>query len=329
MKKMKMKNETVTTEFILLGFGDLQELRFLLFVVFLTIYIMTITGNLLMVILVVTDHYLHTPMYFFLGNLSCLEICYSTTILPRLLASFITDNKHVPFNYCIIQLWSFCIFKTAECYLLAAMSYDRFLAVCKPLHYPTLMNTKVSFQLIAGSWICSSVVDMILVIFILQLNFCGHNVIDHYFCDFIPIINLGCNDTYHVKLILAVLASISTIPQLTLTITSYGYIIAAILRIPSVIGRKKAFSTCSSHLIVVTMFYGAIITVYTMPDTDGLRKVKKIFAIFYTILTPLLNPLIYSLRNNEVKGALRRTASKCTICMKVHQTPFVKPHDGT
>ncbi|XP_042332780.1 olfactory receptor 1019-like [Sceloporus undulatus] len=308
---MEMRNETIITEFILLGFGVVQELQILLFVAFLTIYILTLIGNVIIVTLVATDQRLHTPMYFFLGNLSCLEICYSSTILPRMLARLVTDDKHISVNDCIMQLWGFCFFVTAECYLLAAMSYDRYLAVCKPLHYSTLMNYKVSLQLITGSWICSFVIDIILLFLILQLSFCGHNAIEHFFCDFIPVINLACNNTYLVKLVLAVLAFISTVPQLTFTMASYAYIVIAILRIPSTTGRKKAFSTCSSHLIVVTIFYTTIITVYVLPDTDYLRQLNKVLSVFYTILTPLVNPFIYSLRNKEVREALRRTVGKC------------------
>ncbi|XP_060639271.2 olfactory receptor 6F1-like [Anolis sagrei] len=326
---MEVGNETMIPEFILLGFGDFKELQILLFVLFLTLYIMTVAGNLLIVVLVVTDHHLHTPMYFFLGNLSSLEICYSSTIIPRMLARFVTGNQQVSLHVCIMQLWCFCFFAATECYLLAAMSYDRYLAICRPLHYSTLMNPKVSFQLIAGSWMCSFVVEMILFSFILQLSFCGSRAIEHFFCDFIPVINQACSNTHLVKLVLVVLASITTLPLFILTTISYGYIIMVILRIPSIREQKKAFSTCSSHLIVVTTFYGTLIIVYILPDSDRLKKLNKVFSVFYTILTPLVNPLIYSLRNKEVKEALRRIARKCTQCMQVHQILVFKLHNGT
>lgn len=316
--KLEWKNETIITEFLLLGFGDLGELQILLFVVFLVIYIMTMAGNLLMVFLVVTDQRLHTPMYFFLGNLSCLETCYSSTILPRMLASFLTGSQHVSVTGCIAQLWAFVFLAVTECYLLAAMSYDRYIAICKPLHYSVLMNFKVCIQLVTGSWIGSFLIDTTLLIFILQVTYCGHNVIDHFFCDFLPMMDLACDDADQVKLVSAILTSISTLPPFLLTIASYMYIIMAILDIPSTIGRQKAFSTCSSHLIVVTIFYGTLIIVYLLPDTNELRELNKIFSLCYTILTPLVNPLIYSLRNKEVKEALRRALSKCANCIRVH-----------
>ncbi|XP_042329589.1 olfactory receptor 11A1-like [Sceloporus undulatus] len=317
MEKMERRNETTTPEFILLGFGDLQELQFLLFVVFLIIYIATMAGNILIVILVVTDPHLHTPMYFFLANLSCLESCYCSTIIPRMLVSFLTGNNHVSVNGCIVQLWVFGFLIASECYLLTAMSYDRYLAICKPLHYSVLMNFKVCLQLISGSFFGSFVINLILLLFVLQLHFCGHSVIDHFFCDFIPIANVACSDAHQIKLLSVLLTSICTLPPFSITITSYGCIIIAILGIPSTTGRQKAFSTCSSHLIVVTIFYGTLIIVYILPDSNGLRELKKLFSVFYTILTPLINPLIYSLRNNEVKVALRKAASKCAACKHV------------
>ncbi|XP_015746624.1 olfactory receptor 6B1-like [Python bivittatus] len=318
MKKLEGRNETVITEFILHGFGDLKELHILLFMLFLLIYITTMAGNLLIIALIVTDQHLHTPMYFFLGNLSCLETCYSSTILPRILASLLNENYTVSVNGCILQLWAFVFLAVTECYLLAAMSYDRYLAICRPLHYSTLMNFKICLQLVAGSWIGSFVIDTILLTFILKLSFCGHNLIEHFFCDFIPMMNLACSDASQVKLVSAILTSVSTLPPFLLTIVSYAYIIAAILGIPSITGRQKAFSTCSSHLIVVTIFYGSLTVVYLLQDSNELKELNKVFSVCYTILTPLVNPLIYSLRNKEVRGALGRAASKHTTCIRIH-----------
>ncbi|XP_054849719.1 olfactory receptor 11A1-like [Eublepharis macularius] len=315
MQKIEQRNATVFTEFILLGFGDLQEIHIPLFLVFLVIYIMTMAGNLLILVLVITDEHLHTPMYFFLGNLSCLESCYSSTILPRMLASFLTENRNVPVTGCIVQFWAFGFLAATECYLLAAMSYDRYVAICRPLHYSALMNVKICLQLVAGSWIGSFVVNTILLMFILQLTFCGDNVIEHFFCDFTPMMKLTCDDSHQVELLSAILSSLCTLPPFVLTIASYVYIISAILRISSTTGRQKAFSTCSSHLSVVTIFYGTLITVYLLPDTKELRQLNKFFSVFYTILTPLINPLIYSLRNKEVKEALRRTTRRCANCI--------------
>lgn len=318
MQKLEWRNETIITEFILRGFGELQELRILLFVVFLMIYIMTMVGNLTIIILVLTDQHLHTPMYFFLGNLSCLETCYTSTILPRMLVNFLMEKQGVSVNGCIAQLWAFVFLAVTECYLLAAMSYDRYVAICKPLHYSVLMNFKVCLWLVGGSWIGSFVIDTVLLAFILQLSFCGHNVIEHFFCDFIPMMDLACSDASQVKLVSAVLTSISTMPPFILTIASYAHIITAILGIPSTTGRQKAFSTCSSHLIVVTVFYGTLITVYLLQDASELKELNKAFSVFYTILTPLVNPLIYSLRNKEVREAMRRTATKCAKRFRRH-----------
>ncbi|XP_026578652.1 olfactory receptor 502-like [Pseudonaja textilis] len=317
MKKLEWRNETIITGFILHGFGDLKEIHILLFILFLIIYIMTMAGNLLIIALIVTDQHLHTPMYFFLGNLSCLETCYSSTIIPRILTSLLNESYTVSVNGCILQLWAFVFLAVTECYLLAAMSYDRYLAICRPLHYSTLMNFKICLQLVVGSWIGSFVIDTILITFFLKLRFCGHNLIEHFFCDFIPMINLACSDASQVKLVSAILTSISTLPPFFLTIVSYAYIIAAILGIPSIIGRQKAFSTCSSHLIVVTIFYGSLTVVYLLQDSNELKELNKAFSVFYTIVTPLVNPLIYSLRNKEVRGALGRAVSKYTTCIQI------------
>uniref|UniRef100_A0A8C4WJL2 Olfactory receptor n=1 Tax=Gopherus evgoodei TaxID=1825980 RepID=A0A8C4WJL2_9SAUR len=322
-------NRTIITEFILLGFGNLPELQILLFLVFLVIYIVTMSGNILIFALVVADQHLHTPMYFFLGNLSCLQTCYTSTILPRLLVSLVTGDRTISVSGCFAQLYCFgslaatecyllaailltgdrtisvsgcfvqfycfgCLI-TTECYLLAVMSYDRYLAICKPLHYATLMNSRLCLQLAAGSWISGFLTCVITMWFMLQLIFCGPNEIDHFFCDFSPMLKLSCSDTSMITLVSFILASINTPCPFLLTVTSYVCIIATILRIPSTTGRQKAFSTCSSHLIVVTVFYGTLMTVYLLPKTSTLKALNKVFSVFYTVLTPMLNPLIYSL----------------------------------
>ncbi|XP_039353394.1 olfactory receptor 11A1-like [Mauremys reevesii] len=306
MGKREGENRTSITEFILLGFGNVPELRVLLFLVFLVIYIVTVAGNILIVVLVVADQHLHTPMYFFLGNLSCLEICYSSTILPRMLASLLTGDRIISVRGCIVQLYLFGSLVGAECCLLAVMSYDRYLAICKPLHYSTIMKGSFCLQLSAGSWILASMASALLVCLVSQLIFCGPNEIDHFFCDFTPMIKLSCNDTNLVTLVSFILCSTDVLFPFLLTVTSYISIIITILRIPSTTRRKKAFSTCSSHLMVVTIFYGTLIIVYMLPDVAALRDLNKGLSVFYTVLTPLANPLIYSLRNREVKEAMRK-----------------------
>ncbi|XP_030402340.1 olfactory receptor 11A1-like [Gopherus evgoodei] len=295
-------NQMSVTEFILLGFSNTLELQTLLFLLFLVIYIMTMAGNILILVLVVVDQHLHTPMYLFLGNLSCLETCYTSTIL----ASLLTGDRTISFYACVIQYNIFGFLAATECYLLAAMSYDRYLAICKPLHYTIIMHGRFCLQLAAGSWVSGLLASYIVTGMILQLTFCGPNEIDHFFCDFNPLLNISCSDTHLLQLLASILSFIFTLPPFLLTVTSYVCIIVAILQIPSTTGRQKAFSTCSSHLIVVTIFYWTITIVYVLPKNDTLRDLNKVFSLLYTVLTPLVNPLIYSLRNKEVKEALRK-----------------------
>ncbi|XP_054849883.1 olfactory receptor 11L1-like [Eublepharis macularius] len=296
-------------EFILLDFNT-EDLQILLFILFLPVYVVTMAGNVLIVILVTFNPHLHTPMYFFLGNLSCLETCYSSAILPRMLFGFLSGDKTISFSTCLAQLYLFGVLAGTECYFLAVMSYDRYLAICKPLHYTMLMNGRVCSLLIAVSWICGSLGISVLIFLVSQLTFCGPNKINHFFCDFTPVIRLSCNDTALIEIIAFTVSFVCTLPPLLITLTSYVCIIHSILRIPSTTGKQKAFSTCSSHLTVVSCFYGSLMIVYVLPNISSLSEVKKLLSLFYTLLTPLLNPLIYSLRNKEVKEAVRKTFRK-------------------
>ncbi|XP_053901143.1 olfactory receptor 11A1-like [Malaclemys terrapin pileata] len=313
MEKGEGENQTSISEFILLGFGNLPGLQILFFSLFLGIYIVTMAANSLIVALVVADQHLHSPMYFFLGNLSCLEICYTSTILPRLLGSFLNGDRTISVTGCMVQFYWFGVLLTVECYLLASMSYDRYLAICKPLHYATLMNVRFCMQLAAGSWLSSFIILAMIIYLVSQLAFCGPNEIDHFLCDLTQMINLSCSDTGLVNLVTLIFSSTNIILPFLLTLTSYAYIISTILRISSTTGKQKAFSTCSSHLIVVTIYYGTLITVYMLPNTGALRILNKFVSILYTVLTPLINPLIYSLRNKEVKEALRRAQQKYRV----------------
>ncbi|KAM6448848.1 olfactory receptor 10A7-like [Liasis olivaceus] len=299
-------NQTVITHFILLGFGELHGMQTFLFHFFLIIYIFTILANFLTVLLILADQHLHTHMYFFLGNLSCLEMMYSSTILPKMLDSLLTGEKSISFKGCITQFYFFAFLCSKECYLLSVMSYDRFLAICKPLHYATAMRVARCIQLAAVSWINATVFTSVYLVLMLQLWFCGPSEIDHFFCESLPLIKLSCSDTNVMKYAVAVLAYIFTFPPFTLTLMSYIFILRTILRIPSRTGRQKAFSTCSSHLIVVSFFYGAITVVYLMPDTGGKKNPSKLFSLLYTVLPSLFNPLIYTLRNKDVKEALKK-----------------------
>ncbi|XP_006129619.1 olfactory receptor 1f45-like [Pelodiscus sinensis] len=311
MADTRQENQTSLTQFILLGFGTLPKLQPLLFLLFLVIYLVTMAGNLLIVVLVVADWHLHTPMYFFLGNLSCLEICYSSSILPRLLAGLLMGDRTISVDGCITQFFFSGFFVATECYLLAVMSYDRYLAICKPLHYATRMCGDFCLQLAAGSWINGILAVTIIVSLMSQLTFCGPDEIDHFFCEATQLINHFCKDMYHLDLVINIVTALLTLPPFVLTVTSYVCIISTVLRIPSTTGRQKAFSTCSSHLTVVTIFYGILMVVYLLPKSNMLRDLDKVFSICYTFLTPLANPLIYSLRNTEVKGALRKLVRKC------------------
>ncbi|XP_067391445.1 olfactory receptor 11A1-like [Emydura macquarii macquarii] len=312
----QLGNETLIAEFILLGFGNLPDLQILLFLLFLVIYVVTMAGNILIVMLVVADPRLHTPMYFFLGNLSCLEICYTSSILPKMLASLLTGDRTISVRGCITQFYFFGSLATTECSLLSVMSYDRYLAICKPLHYTALMNSKFCIKSVAGSWISGFVSIAILIFMMSQLTFCGPNEINHFFCDLTPIINMSCSDTHMLEVTAFIHSSIFTLPPFLLMVTSYACIIATILRIPSTTGRQKAFSTCSSHLIVVTIFYGTLVTVYLLSDSDALRDLNKVFSVFYGVFTPLVNPLIYSLRNKEVKVSLRKAVLRYFVFYK-------------
>ncbi|XP_053903674.1 olfactory receptor 6N1-like [Malaclemys terrapin pileata] len=313
MADRNWRNQTAVTEFILLAFGELPELKILLFLLFLVIYMATVAGNMLIIALVVADQHFHNPMYFFLGNLSCLEICYTSTLLPRILASLLTGDKTISFRGCFSQLYFFSSLAATECYLLAAMSYDRYLAICKPLHYSTLMNIWFCIQLAAGSWLNGCLATTIFVLFLSQLTFCGPNEIDHFYCDPIPLIELSCSDTHLSILVNFILACVFTLPPFLLTLTSYVFILASILRIPSTTGRQKAFSTCSSHLTVVTIFYGTLMIFYMLPKHNTVRDLTKVLSLCFTVLTPLVNPLIYSLGNREVKEAFSKAVSKCGI----------------
>ncbi|NXS59017.1 O1020 protein, partial [Brachypteracias leptosomus] len=306
MEKEGWDNGTSPSGFLLVGMGNVPTLQAMFFLLSLIIYLMTVVVNTLMVVLVVAEQHLHTPMYFFLGNLSSLETFYSSTILPQMLTSFLTGDRTISARGCVAQFYFFAAFATTECYLLAAMSYDRYLAICQPLLYTSLMTWRVCLQLVAGSWLLGLLVSTVLTSLLPPLQFCGPRTINHFFCDFTPLLELSCSDTSVVTLVAFIFGFLDVVFPFLFTLASYMCIIAAILRIPSNMGRQKAFSTCSSHLTIVTVFYGSLFVVYVLPRTALLRQLSKVFSFFYTVLTPLVNPLIYSLRNREVREALRR-----------------------
>uniref|UniRef100_A0A8C3FGP9 Olfactory receptor n=1 Tax=Chrysemys picta bellii TaxID=8478 RepID=A0A8C3FGP9_CHRPI len=306
MANPEQGNQTSNTEFVLLGFGNLPELQLLLFLLFLVIYIVTVAGNILIMVLIVADQHLHTPMYFFLGNLSCLETCYTCTILPRMLASLRTGDRTISFSGCVTQYYFFGSLLATECLLLSVMSYDRYLAICNPLHYAARMSGRACIQLAGGCWIGGFLCCGITTLSISHLSFCGPNGIDHFFCDLIPLVKLSCNDPHLMETLAFTLSLIFLLVPFLLTLMSYICIINTILRIPSTTERQKAFSTCSSHLIVVSIYYGTLLIVYMFPTTNILSDFKKVLSVIYTVLTPLVNPLIYSLRNKALMKACRK-----------------------
>lgn len=305
-----MKDQTDTTGFILLGFSGVSEVQVLLFFVFLLLYTLTMAGNLLIVVLVTCDHHLHTPMYFFLRNFSCLEMFYSSNILPRVIISFLTRDTTIPAWGCFLQFYFFGALGASECYLLAAMAYDRYLAICRPLHYSTLMNNQLCMLLMIGSCMTCFLIHSIIVIWMSQFTYCSPRILDHFFCDYTPVLELACGDISTMKLTAFLFCCFVAITPFSLTLMSYSSIIVTIMRIPSTIGRQKAFSTCSSHLIVVVVFYGTLIIVYMFPKTDTLKELNKALSVFYTVLTPIMNPVVYCLRNREVKEALSKLSSQ-------------------
>ncbi|GAB0193847.1 olfactory receptor 1020-like [Grus americana] len=316
MEKEEWDNRTSPVEFLLLGLSNVPKPQVPLFLLSLMIYMVTMFSNMFIVVLVVVDWHLHTPMYVFLGNFSIVEICYTSTILPRLLVSFLTEDITISAQGCMTQFFFFGCFAGTECYLLATMSYDRYLAICQPLLYASLMNWTLCLQLVAGSWLAGLLMSTIVTGLFSKLQFCGPNAIDHFFCDFAPLLELACSDTTVLSLVTFIICFLDVVFPFILTLVFYICIIVVILRIPTSMGRQKAFSTCSSHLIVVTVFYGTLIVVYMIPRTASLRQLNKVLSFFYTILTPIVNPLLYSLRNREVKGAFENALRKTVACIE-------------
>ncbi|XP_004473125.1 olfactory receptor 11A1-like [Dasypus novemcinctus] len=304
------KNQTTIMEFVLQGFSSIRQVNISLFMMFLVFYISTISGNILIVLLVLFNYHLHTPMYFFLVNLSFLEIWYTSNIVPRMLLIIIAEQKTISMAGCLTQFYFFGSLVATECLLLAVMSYDRYLAICQPLRYPILMTGLLCIKLAASSWLCCFLLTAIIMVLLSRLTFCGSNEIDHYFCDFTTLIHLSCTDTSLSEAIAFATSSAVTLVPLFLIAASYSCILTDILRIPSGTGQWKAFSTCSSHLTIVTMFYGTLIASYLVPSGNSSQLLRKGFSLLYTILTPMFNPIIYSLRNRDIHEALKRCFSK-------------------
>nr|XP_056719752.1 olfactory receptor 10A7-like [Euleptes europaea] len=309
-KENLLWNSTALFEFILLGLSDEPTLQCILFSIFLVIYIIILAGNLLIILLTLVDPALHTPMYFFLRSLSFLEICYTSVNVPKMLKNLLSGNKAISFLGCAVQTYFTFFLGGSECFLLASMAYDRYVAICKPLHYHVFMNRKVCMGLAAASWLSGFLMSFGHTSMVFTMSFCGSNEINHFFCDIPPLLKLACGDTSRTEIAVFVVAMIFITFPFLLILMSYAGIIATILGISSAEGRKKTFSTCSSHLIVVILFYGSGCIMYLKPNSTYSPNTDKYLSLFYTIFSPILNPIIYSLRNTEVKGAFKRIWEK-------------------
>nr|XP_003422139.1 olfactory receptor 151-like [Loxodonta africana] len=301
---MARQNDSTVTEFVLEGLTDRPEFQLPLFLLFLGIYGVTVVGNLGMILLIAFNSKLQSPMYFFLGNLSFLDLCYSSVVTPKLLENFVWEKNVISYPGCMTQLFFFCVFAIGECYMLTAMAYDRYVAICSPLLYSVIMSRKICNMLVSGVYIMASFGAMGHIIFMTRLSFSKYNIIHHYFCDILPLLKLSCSSTYINELLVIIEGGFNMIVTTVAIIVSYTFILSNILRIASSESRSKAFSTCGSHLTVVGVLYGSMIFMYLKPASSSNMAQEKVASVFYTTVIPMLNPLIYSLRNQDVKNVL-------------------------
>lgn len=307
---MMSGNQSLCTTFTFAAFSSLAGLQSVLFVVFLVIYLFTVGGNLIIISLICVTPSLHTPMYFFLANLSFLEMCYITSVVPQTLVHLLVEAKTISVGGCAAQMYVFAILGLTECCLLAAMAYDRFTAICYPLHYTLLLGPRVCLKLAAASWTTGVVVESAQVTCVFSLPFCGTGKIQHFFCDIMPVVKLACVDTAHIEIVLFAVSVLFIMTPCLLILCSYLRILVAIVKIPSAAGRRKAFSTCSSHILVVSLFYGTALFTYLQPKTAHTPETDEATSLMYTVVTPALNPVIYTLRNKEVKEAFQRVTQR-------------------
>ncbi|KAM9691462.1 olfactory receptor 9S13-like [Dama dama] len=305
-------SEMPLQEFVLEGFEGGLQTQALLFTLFLALYIVVVLGNLTMIVVITLDARLHSPMYFFLKNLSFLDLSYTSVIVPKALANFLSSSKVITFAGCATQLFFFAMMGTTEAFLLAVMAYDRFMAICSPLRYPISMRPSVCARLVLGSY-CGGCLNSILqTSFTFSLPFCSSNHIDHFLCDVTPLLQLTCANTAINKLVMFSMCGLIIVSTTLVVLFSYGYITVTILKMGLVAGRDKLFSTCGSHMTVVSLFYGTVFVIYAQPGAVESMEQGKVVSVFYTLVIPMLNPLIYSLRNKDVKDALQRLIQKHT-----------------
>ncbi|XP_069098092.1 olfactory receptor 6Y1-like [Pleurodeles waltl] len=307
---MNAANQTLVTDFILVGLTSIHELQVMYFILFLLIYILTVTSNTIIIVIVRLDYNLHTPMYFFLSHFAFLEIWYITATVPAMLSSFLTKRKCISYQGCITQSCFFFCLGATEFFILAVMALDRYAAICNPLRYPAIMNQRVCGKLAGASWLGGFMTGWVFTIPTSRLTFCADNRIDHFFCDFAPLLTLACSDKSPSEITFFFLSYSVVLSSLLLTTVSYFNIGKTIVRIPSKAGRQKAFSTCASHLTVVVIFYGTVIFMYLRPASSYSFHMDKVISVFYCAITPFLNPLIYSLRNHDVRKALHKASTK-------------------
>ncbi|KAM6155667.1 olfactory receptor 1F1-like [Rhynchocyon petersi] len=314
---MSGANQSSVSEFLLLGLSTQPQQQQLLFVLFLSMYLATVLGNLLIVLAISTDSRLHTPMYFFLSNLSFVDICFSSTTVPKMLANHIHGSQAISFPGCFMQMYFVIVFAYMDNFLLAVMAYDRFVAVCHPLHYTAKMTHRFCVLLIAGSWGVANLNSLFHTLLIARLSFCAENMVPHFFCD-VSLLKLSCSDTHLNDMIILTEAALIMIIPFVCILASYIHITSAVLRVPSTRGKWKVFSTCGSHLTVVLLFYGTIIALYFNPASSHSTETDTVSTVMCTVVTPMLNPFIYSLRNKDMKGALRKM-----ITMEIFSTRYI------
>lgn len=307
---MECVNGTVVKEFVFLGFSTLAELQLLLFIVFLLLYVFTLSTNAVIISTIVLDRALHTPMYFFLSVLSCSETCYTFVIVPKMLVDLLARKKSISFLGCAIQMFAFLFLGCSHSFLLAAMGYDRYVAICHPLRYTVLMGHRVCVGLVGAACVCGFTVAQIITALVFHLPFQASNQLHHFFCDISPVLKSACHHAHFTQITIFLLCALVLVIPLLLIWASYIHIISAILQFPSTLGRYKAFSTCASHLIVVVVHYGCASFIYLRPKSNYSSSQDALISVSYTILTPLFNPVIYSLRNKEFKSALHRVIGR-------------------
>ncbi|XP_045343143.1 olfactory receptor 5B3-like [Leopardus geoffroyi] len=312
-----MDNRTEVTQFILLGLTSDPELQVPFFIMFTLIYLITLVGNLGIIVLILLDSRLHTPMYFFLSNLSLVDLCYSTAVTPKVMTGLLIRDKVISYSACAAQMFFFVAFATVESYLLASMAYDRYAAVCKPLHYTTTMTTGVCACLAIGSYTCGFLNASIHTGDTFSLSFCMSNVIHHFFCDVPAVMVLSCSDRRVSELVLVYVVSFNSFFALMVILISYIFIFITILKMHSSTGYQKALSTCASHLSAVSIFYGTVIFMYLQPSSSHSMDTDKMASVFYTMVIPMLNPVVYSLRNKEVKSALMKVISEAKLSLRL------------